>query len=107
MNERLRALTGRAKGFCVMAGKDHDTMRDVLNRLTLKPRMKEAARNAGIHPTTLFGWIRKSAAGDPKMVLTWLGHEAPFHKHVVAARRLSVTRRPRFGHQWARRASIP
>ena len=73
-----------------MAGKDHDTMRDVLNRLTLKPRMKEAARNAGIHPTTLFGWIRKSAAGDPKMVLTWLGHEAPFHKHVVAARRLSV-----------------
>jgi hypothetical protein len=73
-----------------MAGKDHDTMRDVLNRLTLKPRMKEAARNAGIHPTTLFGWIRKSTAGDPKMVLTWLGHEAPFHKHVVAARRLSV-----------------
>ena len=27
-----------------MAGNDHDTMRDVLNRLTLKPRMKEAAR---------------------------------------------------------------
>ena len=73
-----------------MAGKDHDTMRDVLNRLTLKPRMKEAARNAGIHPTTLFGWIRKSTAGDPKMVLTWLGNEATFHKHVVAARRLSV-----------------
>jgi hypothetical protein len=47
-----------------MAGKDHDTMRDVLNRLTLKPRMKEAARNAGIHPTTLLGWIRKSAAGE-------------------------------------------
>ena len=73
-----------------MAGNDHDTMRDVLNRLTLKPRMKEAARNAGIHPTTLFGWIRKSTAGDPKLVLTWLGHDAPFHKHVVAARRLSV-----------------
>lgn len=73
-----------------MAGKDHDTMRDVLNRLTLKPRMKEAARNAGIHPTTLFGWMRNSAAGDPRMVLTWLGQEAPFHKHVVAARRLSV-----------------
>ena len=73
-----------------MAGKDHNTMRDVLNRLTLKPRMKEAARDAGIHPTTLFGWIKKSAAGDPKMVLTWLDHEAPFHKHVVAARRLSV-----------------
>ena len=87
---KRRALTGRVKGFCVMAGKDHETMRDVLNRLTLKPRMKEAARNAGIHPTTLFGWIRKSAAGDPKMVLTWLGHKAPFHKHVVAARRLSV-----------------
>jgi hypothetical protein len=32
-----------------MAGKDHDTMRDVLNRLTLKPRMKESGslQNAG------------------------------------------------------------
>jgi hypothetical protein len=59
--------------------KDDDVRRDVLNRLVLKPRMKEAARNAGIHPTTLFGWIKQSLTGDPKMVLTWLGHEAPFH----------------------------
>lgn len=70
--------------------KDDDVRRDVLNRLVLKPRMKEAARNAGIHPTTLFGWIKQSVAGDPKMILTWLGHEAPFHLHVNAARKLNI-----------------
>lgn len=70
--------------------KDDDVRRDVLNRLVLKPRMKEAARNAGIHPTTLFGWIKQSVAGDPKMALTWLGHEAPFHLHVNAARKLNI-----------------
>ena len=70
--------------------KDDDVRRDVLNRLVLKPRMKEAARNAGIHPTTLFGWIKQSVAGDPKMILTWLGHEAPFHLHVNVARKLNI-----------------
>jgi hypothetical protein len=71
-------------------GKDDDVRRDVLNRLVLKPRMKEAARNAGIHPTTLFAWIKQSMAGDPKMILTWLGHKAPFHLHVNAARKLNI-----------------
>lgn len=70
--------------------KDDDVRRDVLNRLVLKPRMKQAARDAGIHPTTLFGWIKQSVVGDPKMVLTWLGHEAPFHQHVNAARKLNI-----------------
>jgi hypothetical protein len=70
--------------------KDDNVRRDVLNRLVLKPRMKQAARDAGIHPTTLFGWIKQSVAGDPKMVLTWLGHEAPFHQHVNAARKLNI-----------------
>src|SRR5437588_1783906 len=70
--------------------KDDDVRRDVLNRLVLKPRMKQAARDAGIHPTTLFAYIKKSVAGDPKMVLTWLGHEAPFHQHVNAARKLNI-----------------
>jgi hypothetical protein len=70
--------------------KDDDVRRDVLNRLVLKPRMKEAARNAGVHPTTLFGWIKQSLGGDPRMTLTWLGHEAPFHLHVNAARKLNI-----------------
>lgn len=70
--------------------KDDDVRRDVLNRLVLKPRMKQAARDSGIHPTTLFGWIKQSLAGDPKMILTWLGHEAPFHLHVNAARKLNI-----------------
>ncbi len=70
--------------------KDDDVRRDVLNRLVLRPRMKQAARESGIHPTTLFGWLKQSLAGDPKMVLTWLGHEAPFHLHVNAARKLNI-----------------
>jgi len=70
--------------------KDDDVRRDILNRLVLKPRMKEAARDSGIHPTTLFSWIKRSMAGDSKMTLAWLGHTAPFHQHIVAARRLNV-----------------
>lgn len=70
--------------------KDDDVRRDVLNRLVLNPRMKQAARVSGIHPTTLFGWIKQSLSGDPKMILTWLGHEAPFHLHVNAARKLNI-----------------
>jgi hypothetical protein len=70
--------------------KDDDVRRDVLNRLVLKPRMKEAARHAGIHPTTLFAWIKQSMAGDPRMNLEWLDHKAPFHLHVNAARKLNV-----------------
>jgi hypothetical protein len=70
--------------------KDDDFRRDVLDRLVLKPRMKEAARHAGIHPTTLFAWIKQSLAGDPRMNLEWLGHNAPFHLHVNAARKLNV-----------------
>src|ERR1700758_582298 len=70
--------------------KDDDVRRDVLNRLVLKPRMKEAARSAGIHPTTLFAWIKQSLAGDPQMILTWLPREAPFHLHINAARKLNI-----------------
>src|ERR1700686_5510802 len=70
--------------------KKNDVRCDVLNRLVLKPRVKQAARDARIHPTPLFGWIKQSVAGDPKMVLMWLGHEAPFHQHVNAARKLNI-----------------
>jgi hypothetical protein len=73
-----------------MSNTKDDVRRDVLNRLVLNPRMKQAARDAGIHPTTLFGWIKQSLARDPRMTLTWLGHEAPFHLHVNAARKLNI-----------------
>jgi hypothetical protein len=67
-----------------------DTWRDVLNRLVLKPRMKAAARNAGINPTTLFAKIKDSVAEPDKHTLQWLGHDAPFFQHVNAARKLNV-----------------
>jgi hypothetical protein len=69
---------------------DDDTWRDVLNRLVLKPRMKAAARDAGINPTSLFAKIKDSVADPEKHTLTWLGHAAPFHMHIVAARKLNV-----------------
>jgi hypothetical protein len=69
---------------------DDDTWRDVLNRLVLKPRLKAAARNAGINPVTLFAKIKASIAEPGKHTLTWLGHDAPFFQHVNAARKLNV-----------------
>src|ERR1700693_4645108 len=76
----------RAAGRTSMSNtKDNDVRRDVLNRLVLKPRVKQAARDSGIHPTTLFGWIKQSVAGDPKMVLMWLGHEAPGRERSIYA----------------------
>jgi hypothetical protein len=69
---------------------DDDVWRDVLNRLVLKPRMKAAARDAGINPTSLFAKIKDSVADPAKHTLTWLGHAAPFHMHIVAARKLNV-----------------
>lgn len=69
---------------------DDDVWRDVLNRLVLSPRMKNAAKGAGIHPTTLFGKIKQSVAEPEKHTLTWLGHEGAFHLHVNAARKLNI-----------------
>lgn len=68
----------------------HDTMRDVLGKLVLSPRMKAAARDLGLHPTTLFQWINKSKAGHAEMRLSWMGVERWFHEHVDIARKLST-----------------
>lgn len=67
-----------------------DAWRDILNRLVLKPRLKAAARSAGINPATLFAKIKHSIASPDEHKLTWLDTLAPFHEHVSAARRLSI-----------------
>ena len=69
---------------------DDDTWRDILNRLVLKPRLKDAARRAGINPATLFTHIKHSIADPENHKLEWLDTVAPFHEHVEAARRLSI-----------------
>ena len=67
-----------------------DKLREILNNLVLKPRLRQAATKAGLHPVTLFNYLRRSRDGDPKYVIQWLGREAPFHIHADAARKLSI-----------------
>lgn len=67
-----------------------DVWRDILNRLVLKPRLKAAARSAGINPATLFTKIRHSIDHPEEHSLTWLDKLDSFANHVSAARRLSI-----------------
>lgn len=67
-----------------------DVWRDVLNRLVLRPRLKAAARSAGINPSTLFIKIRQSIENPDEHKLTWLDRLDTFANHVSAARRLSI-----------------
>jgi hypothetical protein len=67
-----------------------DVWRDILNRLVLKPRLKAAARAAGINPSTLFIKIRQSIEHPDDHMLTWLDRLDSFSNHVSAARRLSI-----------------
>ena len=70
--------------------KGNDAKRRVLNQLVLYPALKPAAKHAGIHPTTLFAWIKESMADPTKHRFQWLGRTAPFFQHVNAARKLNV-----------------
>jgi hypothetical protein len=67
-----------------------DVWRDILNRLVLRPRLKAAARSAGINPSTLFIKIRQSIENPDDHMLTWLDRLDTFANHVSAARRLSI-----------------
>jgi hypothetical protein len=63
---------------------------DILNRTVLRPRLKSAARAAGINPSTLFTKIKHSIADPENHKLVWLDTLAPFHEHISTARRLSI-----------------
>jgi hypothetical protein len=65
-------------------------LRALLNNLVLKPRLRQAAKKAGLHPVTLFNYLRRSRDGDPKYVISWMGRTAAFHIHADAARKLSI-----------------
>jgi hypothetical protein len=62
---------------------------DILNRLTIKPSLKGAAREVGINPATIFKWIRESV-DDPSLTLDWLGHKDTFANLVNLARKLQI-----------------
>lgn len=73
-----------------MSKKNDQVKRDVLNKLVASPRLKAAARESSIDTSTIFRWIKESVANPEKHTLEWLGHRAPFHLHVTAARKLNV-----------------
>jgi hypothetical protein len=62
---------------------------DILNRLTIRPSLKGAARECGINPATIFKWIRESI-DDPSLTLDWLGHKDTFANLVNLARKLQI-----------------
>ncbi len=63
---------------------------DILNRIVLRPRLKAAARGAGIDPSSLFGKIKASIAEPENHQLVWLDTKASFADHLATARRLSI-----------------
>lgn len=63
---------------------------DILNRVVLKPRLKPAARAAGIDPSSLFQKIKDSIADPDKHTVEWLGAKAPYHEHMHTARKLAI-----------------
>lgn len=67
-----------------------DTWVDILNRVVLKPRLKPAARAAGIDPSSLFVKIKQSIADPEAHKLVWLDTFAPFHEHMNTARKLAI-----------------
>ncbi len=67
----------------------NDVKRDILNRLCISPRLKPAARAAGISPDSLFRLIRESMEpGAPLM--EWLGRKDTFGNFVAVARKLNI-----------------
>ena len=63
---------------------------DILNRLTIKPSLKGAAREVGINPATIFKWIRESRSRSDASLLDWLGHRDTFANLVNLARKLQI-----------------
>lgn len=68
----------------------NDTWVDILNRVVLRPRLKPAAKAAGIDPSSLFQKIKDSIAEPDKHIVEWLGTKAPYHEHMNTARRLAI-----------------
>lgn len=68
----------------------NDRWVDILNRLVLRPRLKAAARAAGIDPSTLFAKIKASVEHPEEHRIVWLDKLDTFANHVTMARNLSI-----------------
>jgi hypothetical protein len=78
----------------------------VINRLARNPYLIVAANIAGLHRNTILYWRNRSAAGDPKYEITWLGYRAPFHRHFDVAKQtgrahlmVPLYERARYGYE--------
>ena len=60
-------------------------MRIVLDSLSEKPILSDAAKKAGVYPKTPAYWKKRSEAGDPRYVIEWHGEELYFHEHYQTA----------------------
>ncbi len=67
-----------------------DVWVDILNRVVLRPRLKPAARNAGIDPSSLFLKIKQSIADPENHKLVWLDTLDTFANHLQTARKLAI-----------------
>lgn len=68
----------------------NDVWVDILNRVVLKPRLKPAARAAGVDPSSLFLKIKQSIADPEAHQLEWLGVKDSFANHLTTARKLAI-----------------
>lgn len=68
----------------------NDTWVDILNRVVLKPRLKPAARAAGVDPSSLFLKIRQSVENPEAHQIEWLGVKDSFANHLTTARKLAI-----------------
>jgi hypothetical protein len=79
---------------------------DVLSRLALRPKLRAAARAAGISEASLFLKLRSSDEDPAAHQITWLAREDSFSNHVRAAKKIFLLDLDRgalelamFGHQ--------
>jgi hypothetical protein len=70
----------------------HDELRRLLDFLVARPRLGAAMQAIGHAEKTIFALLKKSAAGDPRLVMSWPkdSEARPFHELVVEARRKNV-----------------
>jgi hypothetical protein len=62
-----------------------ELMRIVLDSLSERPILSDAARKAGIHRQALAYWRKRSAAGDVGYDVEWRGETWKFHEHCQSA----------------------
>jgi hypothetical protein len=69
--------------------RSHENLKRVLDSIASKPNLARAMRAIGASESTIFRWLKRSAAGDPDFLVSWPEGEPPrqFVELVALARR--------------------